>query len=70
MRLALASPWLSVPDPNPPTEVMLLAVVGAAVLLDARRRREDLFLGNLGVPVRAVALCAIPLALLAELIVP
>lgn len=67
-RLALA--WAEVYDPDVFTEVALLGVVALAVLLDARRRAEDLFLGNLGIPAWAVAVFAIPLALLAELFVP
>ena len=59
-----------VSDPNPPQEVLLLGVAVAVIAMDARRRREDLFLGNLGIPASAIALYAAPLALLAELIVP
>jgi len=51
-------------------EIALLGVVGFAVWVDARRRAEDVFLGNLGVPAWAIATLAIPVALLAELVVP
>jgi hypothetical protein len=68
IRLALG--YGGVGDPNVVQEVLLLAAVGAAVVLDARRRREDLFLGNLGVPAGVIALCALPLAIVAELLMP
>lgn len=57
-------------DPNVLQEVFILAVVGAAVMLDARRRDEDLFLGNLGIPLTAIFVCALPLALLFEVLTP
>jgi hypothetical protein len=68
LRLALA--WGNVRNPNAALEVLVLGVVGLAVLLDARRRSEDLFLGNLGIPAIAIAVCARPLAAVAELLVP
>jgi len=67
-RLAVAGGGLS--NPNAVVEALLLAVVAATVLLDARRRGEDLFLGNLGVSTGVIALSALPLATLAELLVP
>jgi hypothetical protein len=68
IRLALGYGGLG--DPNVVQEFLLLGAVGAAVLLDARRRREHLFLGNLGVPPAFIALCALPLAIIAELLMP
>ena len=68
LRLALA--WGSITDPNVVEEMLVLGVVSVAVVLDARRRSEDLFLGNLGIPAVAIAVCALPLAALAELILP
>jgi hypothetical protein len=62
--------WGSVTNPNAALEMLVLGVVGLAVLLDARRRSEDLFLGNLGIPAIAIALCALPLAVVAELLIP
>lgn len=67
-RLALA--WVRIPDPGVPVEIALLGVVALVVWLDARRRSEDLFLANLGIPGWAIALFAVPLATLAELLVP
>ncbi|NIS36581.1 MAG: hypothetical protein GWN07_37415, partial [Actinobacteria bacterium] len=57
-------------DPGAPTEIATLGVVALAVQADARRRSEDLFLGNLGIPTWAIAACAVPMAALAELLVP
>jgi hypothetical protein len=67
-RLALA--WARVHDPGVPTELALLGVVALAVWMDARRRSEDVFLGNLGIPSWTIAVLASPLAALAELLVP
>ncbi len=46
----------------------VLLVVVATIVLDARRRGEDVFLGNLGIPRRGIALAALPLPLLLELL--
>lgn len=40
-------------------ELVLLGLVGLAVHLDARRRGEDLFLANLGIPAAAVVAAAL-----------
>jgi hypothetical protein len=69
-RLVLASPAIGIPDPNIAAEALLLGLVALAVVLDARRRREDLFLGNLGIPAGVIALAALPLAMVAELLIP
>jgi hypothetical protein len=70
IRLALASPGLGVSNPNVAQEILLLGVVALIVFLDARRRREDQFLGNLGLASSFIALHALPLALVAELLFP
>jgi hypothetical protein len=57
-------------DPVVATEVALLAALALAVFLDARRRSEDLFLGNLGIPAWTVGALALPAALLLEWLVP
>jgi hypothetical protein len=67
-RLAMA--YGGVWNPNLVEEALLLALAAVAIALDARRRREDLFLGNLGVSTSDIALHALPLALIAELLVP
>jgi hypothetical protein len=67
VRLLLAR---GLANPNVVGEAAVLAVVAATVLLDARRRNEDLFLGNLGVSTGAIAVFALPLATLVELLVP
>ena len=46
--------------------VLVVAVVALAVWLDARRRREDLFLANLGIPAWAIAVGALPFPILLE----
>lgn len=68
VRLALA--FGDVPEVAGPVGVVLAGVVGVAVWLDARRRSEDLFLGNLGIPGWSIGVMATPLVLLAEMIVP
>jgi hypothetical protein len=45
---------------------VVLALVVGLVVFDARRRAEDVFLGNLGIPRRGIALAALPLPLLLE----
>lgn len=57
-------------DPGLATELALLAVVAGTVVLDARRRGEDLFLGNLGIPTWSIGLAALPVTALLELLVP
>lgn len=57
-------------DPNPIGELLVLLVVGALVAWDARRRDEDLFLANLGVPFWAIGLLGALGALPLELLVP
>ena len=66
----MALAWAEILDPGMVAEIALLGVVGLAVWVDARRRAEDVFLGNLGIPGWAIATLAIPVALLAELVVP
>lgn len=51
-------------------ELALLAITGLAVYLDARRRREDLFLGNLGIPAAAFVAVALVLPLILEILLP
>lgn len=70
LALRLAAAFLEIYDPAILQEMFLLAIVALAVALDARRRGEDLFLANLGVPIRAIALSALPFAFLLELLVP
>ena len=68
LRLALGA--ATVPDPAVLTEVAGLAVVAAAVFLDARRRAEHLFLANLGITGWSIGLMAVPGAAFLELLVP
>ena len=64
------------PDPQPsviriapPTAFVVAVLVTVLVLLDVRAMRERVFLANLGVGLRAVALTAFLAAVLIELIV-
>lgn len=50
--------------------IWVLVVVAVGVWLDARRRGEDIFLGNLGIPGWAIGICALPAAALLEVVVP
>lgn len=67
-RLALG--WARVPNPGMPTEIALLGIVALTVWVDARRRSEDVFLGNLGIPAWTIGAMALPAAVLAELLLP
>jgi hypothetical protein len=66
VRLALA--FMGVLSPNVLEESIVLAVVCLAVFLDARRRDEDVFLGNLGISAGVIPCYALPLALLLEVV--
>lgn len=75
----LAAAWITASLPaasgtgaalNVAQEGFVLMVVAGAVLLDARRRGEDVFLANLGVAGGWIAVAALPLALLLETVVP
>ena len=66
LRLGLAAGGAA--DPILLVEILLLLAVAATVLWDARRRQEDLFLGNLAIPAIAIGVCALPLAIIAECI--
>lgn len=57
-------------DPNPAQELLILGLVGGLVAWDARRRNEDLFLANLGVPGWASAVLGALAALPLEVLVP
>jgi len=54
---------------TPPGTLFLLAVIALVTYLDARRRGEDILLGNLGIPGSGIALASLPLPLLLELFV-
>ena len=68
--VAVADPTMAVLDPSVVVEVLLVVLVGSIVVLDARRRSEDLFLGNLGVPLRAIGMLGLTPAELLELLIP
>lgn len=58
--------FLGIPDPNVVEKALILGVAALAVYVDARRREEDLFLGNLGVSGGGIVAWALPIPLLAE----
>lgn len=66
--LRMMAAWAKIGDPNLAQEGFILLMVGALVIWDARRRNEDLFLANLGIPLAPIgvvgALGALPLELL------
>lgn len=70
IAVRLAAAFAEISTPSVLEEIFILAVVGVVVVIDARRRGEDLFLGNLGIPVIAIFGYALPLALLFEVVVP
>ena len=45
--------------PNPVEKGLILGTVALAVVFDARRRDEDIFLGNLGIRTRWIAVVAL-----------
>ena len=57
-------------NPHIVQEFGIMCVISLAVVLDARRRDEDLVLGNLGIGRLAIAVWALPLAMVLEMIVP
>jgi hypothetical protein len=68
LRLALA--YGGVLDPELGTELVLVPLVAGTVVLDARRRREDILLGNLGIPSRSIAVLAMPVVAVLEALIP
>jgi hypothetical protein len=68
--LRLAAAFVGIPQPDLAQKFLILGVVGLAVWLDARRRDEDLFLANLGVPGFAIVATALIVPLLLEGILP
>jgi hypothetical protein len=64
--IRLAAAFLQITHPGLLGAAWILAMVGLAAYLDARRRGEDLFLANLGVPGWAPAAMALPLPILLE----
>jgi hypothetical protein len=61
--------WLAITSPNLLQQIWIVGVAVLAVYLDAIRREEDLFLGNLGIPRSAIALSALPFPILMEMLV-
>lgn len=66
----LAAAFAGIVDPNPAQEVLIVGVVAWIAVWDARRRGEDLFLANLGVPASGIALAAAFGAACLEVLVP
>lgn len=61
--------WVGITSPNLLEQIWIIGFAAAAVYLDARRRDEDLFLGNLGVPRIAIAVNALPFPIVMEMVV-
>lgn len=70
LGVRILAAWGGVGDANVLQEGFVLLVVAGLVLVDARRRNEDLFLANLGVPAWAIAVLGAAGALPPELLVP
>jgi hypothetical protein len=68
--LRMMAAWAQIGNPNLAQEAFILALVGWMVLWDARRRSEDLWLANLGVPAWPIALVGAFGALPMEWFVP
>ena len=62
--------WAEVVEVAPVVQGGLLLTVAVAVYLDARRRGEDIFLGNLGVRGVWIGVAALPIPLLLEFVIP
>lgn len=66
VRFAAALAGMSVLDPA--QSFFVIGVVALVVWLDARRRDEHLFLGNLGIPSWVIPVAALPLPLALEIL--
>lgn len=66
VAIRFGAAFLGIVRPSVPQLLLILGAVGVAVLLDARRREEDLFLGNLGIPTHGIVAASLPLPLLLE----
>ena len=64
----VAALWVRIDDPNFLQSIWILGAVALIVFLDARRREEDVFLANLGVPGGVIAVAGLPLPLLLEVL--
>jgi len=51
----LAGAFLGIPNPSLVERTFIMGVAATVVILDARRREEDVFLGNLGISTYAIA---------------
>lgn len=65
-----AAAFAGVGDPNPVQEALILGVVAWMAIWDARRRGEDVFLANLGIPRTGIAMAATFGAACLEVLVP
>lgn len=70
VRSTFVDPSPGMPDLSVAEELLLLTITGLAVHLDARRRREDLFLGNLGITRAAIVAVSLIIPGVLELLLP
>ncbi|MEX2531463.1 MAG: hypothetical protein WD960_11885 [Gemmatimonadota bacterium] len=59
---------VEITSPNLLQQIWIVGLAAAVVYLDARRRDEDLFLGNLGIPRFAIGVNALPFPILMEIV--
>jgi hypothetical protein len=64
--LRLGGAFLGISTPGLGERAFIVGVAAAVVVLDARRREEDGFLGNLGIPTYAIVPFAVSLPALLE----
>jgi len=65
----LVAAFFGISHPNAIEKGLILGTVALAVVLDARRREEDVFLGNLGIRTRWIAAVALVIPVALELLV-
>ena len=70
VAVRIGGAFAGIANPDLIQEVFILGVVGVALVVDVRRRNENLFLGNLGVSLAAIVTVALSGAAILESLVP